>query len=147
MKSSQNLKRLCFAIGTLLVGISSTVTSSAYANFRLSIVEGYATEAKQHDPGFKAFSAERGRQLFSVQHATGKPETPSCTSCHTKSPLKVGSTRAGKEIAPMAVSKTPERYTDIKKVEKWFRRNCKSVLGRVCTSLEKGDFLTFMMNQ
>jgi len=47
----------------------------------------------------------------------------------------------------MAVSKTPDRYIDMKKVEKWFRRNCKSVLGRVCTSLEKGDFLTFMSSQ
>jgi hypothetical protein len=47
----------------------------------------------------------------------------------------------------MALSKTPDRYTDPKKVAKWFRRNCKSVLGRECTPLEKGDFLAFMMNQ
>jgi len=46
----------------------------------------------------------------------------------------------------MAVSVNPERYQTLKKVEKWFRRNCKSVLGRECTVTEKGDFLTFMKN-
>jgi len=147
MKTPQKLKYLCFGVTALLLGISTGVTTSAYANSQLSIIEGYAKEAKQLEKDFKAFSIERGHQLFSTRHALGKPETPSCTACHTKSPLNVGSTRAGKEIAPMAVSKTPDRYTDPKKVEKWFRRNCKSVLGRPCTPLEKGDFLTFMMSQ
>jgi hypothetical protein len=97
--------------------------------------------------GGVAFSAERGQKLFSGRFAGGKPDTPSCTSCHGSSPQNMGKTRAGKEIAPMALSKTRDRYTDPKKVSKWFRRNCKSVLGRECTPLEKGDFLTFMMNQ
>lgn len=110
-------------------------------------IAGYASEAKTLDKNFNAFSAERGNILFSSRPATGKPDTPSCTSCHTSSPTGFGQTRAGKEIAPMALSKTPDRYTDIKKIEKWFRRNCKSVLGRVCTALEKGDFLTFMISQ
>jgi len=147
MNFLQKFKCLRFGVAALLLGISTGVTTSAYANSQLSIIEGYATESKQHDQAFKAFSTERGRLLFSVPHATGKPKTPSCTSCHTKSPLNVGITRAGKEIAPMAISKTPDRYSTVKKVEKWFRRNCKSVLGRTCTSLEKGDFLTFMMSQ
>ncbi|MBC8339025.1 MAG: DUF1924 domain-containing protein [Rhodospirillales bacterium] len=110
-------------------------------------IAGYASEAKARDKTFEAFSADRGRILFSSRPATGKPDTPSCTSCHTSSPTGVGQTRAGKEIAPLALSKTPDRYTNIKKVEKWFRRNCNSVLGRVCTALEKGDFLTFMIAQ
>ena len=107
----------------------------------------YAAEEKAGNKGFIAFSAERGRTLFLSRPATGKPDTPSCTSCHTDTPLAVGLTRAGKEIAPMALSMTPDRYGDDKKLEKWFRRNCKSVLGRVCTPLEKGDFLTFMSTQ
>ncbi len=79
--------------------------------------------------------------------AQGKSETPACTTCHTASPSKMGETRAGKPIEPMAVSVTPDRYTDPKKMAKWFRRNCKSVLGRECTAQEKGDFLTFMISQ
>ncbi len=93
------------------------------------------------------FSSLRGSKLFSSRFTGGKPDTPSCTACHGASPKNSGKTRAGKVIAPMALSKTPDRYTDPKKVAKWFRRNCKSVLGRECTPVEKGDFLTFMMSQ
>ncbi len=93
------------------------------------------------------FSAKRGKELFEARSGTGKPDTPSCTTCHGNSPNKTGLTRAGKEILPMAHSLSPERYSDPKKVEKWFRRNCKGVLGRECTAKEKGDFITFMMSQ
>ena len=94
-----------------------------------------------------SFSAARGKAFFLARHTGGKPDTPSCTTCHTRSPSKSGKTRAGKTIAPMALSKSPKRFSDLKKVEKWFRRNCRSVLGRECTALEKGDFLTFMTSQ
>lgn len=107
----------------------------------------YAAEAKASDNSFDTFSAERGRSFFSARPAAGKPDTPSCTTCHTADPKAVGQTRAGKEIAPMALSRSPDRYADMKKLEKWFRRNCKSVLGRLCSALEKGDFLTFMAGQ
>ena len=60
---------------------------------------------------------------------------------------QMGQTRAGKEIDPMAISKTPDRFTDPDKVEKWFGRNCNSVLGRTCTPLEKGDVLTFFIGR
>ncbi|HJM51123.1 MAG TPA: DUF1924 domain-containing protein [Alphaproteobacteria bacterium] len=93
------------------------------------------------------FSADRGRAFFLARPGSGKAETPSCTSCHGSSPLAGGQTRAGKPIEPMALSQTPERYAEAKKREKWFRRNCKSVLGRACSAQEKGDFLTFMRSQ
>jgi hypothetical protein len=47
----------------------------------------------------------------------------------------------------MALSKTSDRYANPKKIEKWFRRNCKSVLGRICSAREKGDFILFMTSQ
>ena len=53
-------------------------------------------------------------------------------------------TRAGKTIEPMAVSASPSRFTDIAKTEKWFGRNCKTVLGRACSAQEKGDFITYL---
>jgi hypothetical protein len=93
------------------------------------------------------FSSQRGRAFFLARPGGGKAETPSCTTCHGPSPRQGGETRAGKVIAPMALSRTPDRYAVAKKREKWFRRNCKGVLGRVCSAREKGDFLTFMRSQ
>ena len=40
-----------------------------------------------------------------------------------------------------------ERFTDMAKVEKWFARNCNSVLGRACTAQEKGDVATWLVAQ
>lgn len=111
------------------------------------ILEGYEAEARAVDPAFEGFSATRGEAFYSQHHGTGKVETPSCTTCHMNSPKEAGHTRAGKVIAPMALSQTPDRFQDFKKVEKWFRRNCKSVLGRVCSAQEKGDFITYMKTQ
>lgn len=123
------------------------VTVSALAGPREDLLGDLATQAEAADPGFTGFSAPPGETLFRTTFAQGKPDTPACTTCHTASPLKMGESRAGKPIDPMAVSVTPDRYTDPKKVAKWFRRNCKSVLGRECTAQEKGDFLTFMISQ
>ena len=124
-----------------------TVLQAANSAPDLPLIDGYAAEAKSEDTSFKSFSAARGQSLYAASHNSGKPQTPSCTSCHSASPINKGRTRAGKDIAPMALSKSPDRYKDLKKLEKWFRRNCNSVLGRACTAVEKGDFLTFMMNQ
>ncbi|WP_230371538.1 DUF1924 domain-containing protein [Paludibacterium denitrificans] len=68
----------------------------------------------------------------------------SCASCHTSDPKREGLTPAYRKIGPMAPVVNPQRFTDSRKVEKWFRRNCDDVLSRECTPLEKGDFLTFM---
>jgi Domain of unknown function (DUF1924) len=111
------------------------------------VLDFYASEAKTSDPGFSGFSAERGEHLFRTNFSTGKPDTPSCTTCHTTDPRKTGQTRAGKDIDPMATSANPKRYTDQAKTEKWFGRNCRNVLGRECTATEKGDFITFMLSQ
>ena len=135
-----NPKRAGLAL-VLLAGLTVPVLAGAA---RQPILDGYAADAKAADAAFAGFSAGRGETLFRTKFAAGDAETPACTSRHTDNPDGTGRTRAGKDIAPMAVSKTPDRYTDREKVEKWFGRNCKSVLGRECSALEKGDFITFM---
>ncbi len=100
--------------------------------------------ALKQQAGVSSFSAEEGKALFLATHSGGKPETPSCTTCHGTNLKAGGKTRAGKPIEPMAVSVNPQRYTDPAKVEKWFRRNCNSVLGRECTPLEKGNILAYL---
>ena len=123
-------------------------SAMAFADDRRdAILADLAAQAVAADPAFTAFSADRGKAFFLATPSSGKPDTPSCTTCHTKDPKAKGQTRAGKEILPMAVSKTPDRFTDAEKVAKWFLRNCSSVLGRECTAAEKGDFITNMAAQ
>jgi len=133
-------KRLHLAIlfGALAVGAVASAPAGADPA-RDAILKSFASEA-----GITAFSAADGKALFQGTHSGGKPDTPSCTTCHTKDPTAMGRTRAGKSIDPMAVSANPARFTDAAKVDKWFRRNCNTVLGRECTAKEKGDVITYL---
>ena len=120
---------------------------TALAAPRDAILGAYAAEARDASPAFSGFSAVRGEKLHFTSFAGGKADTPACTSCHGDSPRSAGRTAAGKAIDAVAVSVTPSRYSDVAKVEKWFKRNCNDVLGRECTPLEKGDWLSFMISQ
>ena len=108
-----------------------------------SVLSQYESRAKQEDPAFKGFDAERGRALYVEEHP-GKKETTSCVTCHTSDPRRQGRSPAGKFIEPLAPSANPQRFTDIAKSDKWFDRNCKQVLGRPCTATERGDFITYL---
>ena len=130
------MKHLRLPVALMVVTLAG---ASFAADPRQSILDAYAAAA-----GGAVFSADAGKALFQGTHTGGNAETPSCTTCHTQDPRNVGKTRVGKEIAPMAVSKSPERFTDAAKVEKWFTRNCKTVLGRECTPQEKGDIITYL---
>ena len=110
-------------------------------------LDRYASAARAANPAFAGFSAARGKALHTQAFAGGKPDTPACTSCHGHDTRGPGRNPAGKTIEAMALSASPSRYTDSAKVEKWFKRNCNDVLGRECTPLEKGDWLTFMISQ
>jgi len=134
------------SIFILIIFIASSKATSLYARGLDDLINHYANMAMTEDSSFAGFDSNRGKDLYLREHVGGKKDTPSCTTCHTKNPAQAGKTRAGKKIEPMATSVNPKRYQTLKKAEKWFRRNCKSVLGRECTTTEKGDFLTFMNN-
>lgn len=134
-------------LSTLLASIGILVAGAAHAGVREDQMAQYASAAKAANPAFVGFSAERGKTLHTQAFTGGKPDTPSCTACHGKDTRGTGKTPTGKTIDAMAVSVTPARYTDPAKVEKWFKRNCTEVLGRVCTPQEKGDWLTYMLGQ
>jgi hypothetical protein len=133
--------------GVWLIAAAWLLTAAASGESPTPLLDFYASQAKASDSAFGGFSAERGEHLFRTNFSSGKPDTPSCTTCHTTDPRKTGQTRAGKDIEPMAASANPKRYTDQAKAEKWFGRNCNNVLGRECTATEKGDFITFMLTQ
>ena len=109
------------------------------------LLDTYRAQAQQTEPGFAGFSAERGRAFYLAPHTGGQPNMSACASCHTPDPTQAGRhVKTGREIEPMAVHVTPDRFTDLSKVEKRFSRDCPNVLGRECTAREKGDFILFL---
>lgn len=98
---------------------------------------GYARES-----GVTADPA-RGQQLFTQRQG----REWSCASCHTSRPTAEGQhAGTGKHIAPLAPAANAQRFTDAAKTEKWFRRNCKDVLGRECSAGEKADVLAWLLS-
>jgi Domain of unknown function (DUF1924) len=86
--------------------------------------------------------ASRGQQLFTIKH--GKEW--SCSTCHSAAPTVDGKhATTGKVIGPLAPAFNAERFTDLAKSDKWFRRNCNDVMGRECTAAEKADVLTWLL--
>ena len=72
----------------------------------------------------------------------------SCTTCHGNTPADQGQhVKTRKLIKPMAPTVNLERFQDLKKIEKWFLRNCKWTYGRVCTPQEKTDILSWLASQ
>ena len=128
----------------------------------------YADQAKAIDPNFDGFSAERGHAFYLQKHALLGVGVVSCSSCHRKDPRE--QIRAHKVeilcrachvindeehpdrkeakvryIDPFAPHANPERFSDYTHVEKFFKRNCKMVLKRECTPMEKGDLITWLL--
>lgn len=91
-------------------------------------------------------SSVRGEKLYRGKFSGGR-NADSCTACHTESAKAVGQhVRTNKAIDPLAPVAQKDRFTDPAKVEKWFKRNCNDVLGRVCSAQEKADFIAYMIS-
>jgi hypothetical protein len=129
----KTLPALCLLLASL----------ASHAETPQQILQRYANEASGQQPGFSP-SAKRGEALFHQRFAISE-KMPRCSSCHTEQPANTGQHVAtGKAIRPLAVAANPERFSDQAKVEKWFGRNCKEVVGRACTPGEKADFVAYM---
>ena len=87
--------------------------------------------------------AERGAAFFTTRQGGEW----SCASCHGTTPTVAGrhavTRKAMDALAPAA---NPQAFTDEKRVEKWFRRNCKDVAQRECTAGEKADVLAWLLS-
>ncbi|MBS1138721.1 MAG: hypothetical protein H6R13_174 [Proteobacteria bacterium] len=119
------------------------VSLTGHAETPQQIRQTYVAEAVSQQAGFTP-SAKRGEILFRQRFAIND-KMPGCVSCHTDSPVNAGQHAiTGKNIRPLAVAANAERFSDPAKVEKWFGRNCKEVVGRACTAAEKADFVTYM---
>jgi hypothetical protein len=104
--------------------------------------------AKYKAEGVSKTDADKGRKDWIKESKDAEGEVISCSTCHGKDLTKEGKHhKTRKVIDPMSPHVNKERFTDEKKVEKWFKRNCKDTWGRECTSQEKADFLTFLLTQ
>lgn len=123
----------------LLISLSSVVTQ-ANSETVDNLLQDYATQ------GVISTDEKQGEQLWqkTFKHDGEFPDR-SCTSCHTKDLTADGKhVKTGKVIKPMAPSSNAERFTDSKKVEKWFKRNCLWTMDRECTAQEKANFLVYI---
>jgi len=103
--------------------------------------------ARYKTEGAKAPDATKGKKDWTREEVV-EGEKMSCATCHGSDFSKPGKHhKTGKVIEPMSIKVNAERYSDVKKIEKWFKRNCKDAWGRECTVQEKADFLTFMLAQ
>lgn len=122
--------------------LATTLLSSfAQAETARDFLNQYEAEAKKAVAGFSA-SAPRGEKFFK----TVQGKDWSCATCHTDNPAAVGKhATTAKPIEPLAPAANAERFARADKVEKWFKRNCNDVLGRLCSPAEKSDVLAYLM--
>lgn len=133
--------RKLYVSGLTLVVVAGLAAQPVLAETPNQVLASIQNEAKTA-PGSQEFSAARGANFFKTTHGNEL----SCASCHTENPVAQGKhAKTGKVIQPLAPSANAERFSDPAKVEKWFKRNCNDVLGRICTAQEKGDVLAYLL--
>lgn len=126
----------------ILLAVAGLVSQPAWSLTASEAMTTFKNDAKEANPSFQGFSAVRGEAFFKAKHGNEW----SCASCHTENPAVLGKhAKTSKNIQPLAPSANAERFTDEAKVAKWFKRNCKDVLDRVCTPQEKGDVLAYLI--
>lgn len=115
------------------------IGGAALAETPRQIGDAYAAQGN----GFRA-SPARGAEFF-VRKFGVSEKMPACATCHTDNAMQAGRHAiTGKTIKPLAPAANAERLSDPAKVEKWFTRNCKEVVGRECNAGEKADFIAFL---
>ncbi len=133
------MKRLIFTTA-FFIAMGST---SSFAGAVDNLLSRYQVK------NVKEFSPKRGEAMWLKTYKNREAgDIRSCQTCHTKNLKASGKHyKTGEVINPLAPSVNPARFTEIKFIEKWFKRNCKWTLGRECTNQEKGDFLLFLQKQ
>ncbi len=120
----------------LSLALALAGASAAQAATPAELLAGYSAQA-----GAPA-QAARGQAFFTQMHG----REWSCSSCHGATPTGTGQhASTAKAIQPLAPSANAQRFTELAKSEKWFRRNCNDVLGRECSPAEKADVLAWLL--
>jgi len=133
------------------------------------ILERYTELAKKEDPAFAGFSAEHGHELYLQKRVLPVVGAINCASCHMADPREEIIAHKSKvlcrechvindsehpnpkdaklrKIPPLAPSANPKRLTDFDHVDEFLKPNCKLVIGRECTTQEKGDIIAWLIS-
>ena len=133
----KQLYSMMVLVGALLAASTASATPATDELF-----------SRYKSEGASNFDAEHGKSDWNKEGKIADGEKMSCHTCHGDDLSKPGKHhKTGKLIEPMAPSANPERLTDAKKIEKWFKRNCNDAWGRECTAQEKGDVLKFLLSK
>ena len=120
---------------TLLLLVAMSSSQISFAATPQELLTGYEAKSAKAVPA-------RGQQFFNAKH--GKEW--SCASCHDSPPNHdTKHIVTGKVIQALSPVRNSARFSDLAKVEKWFKRNCNDVLGRECDAQEKADVLSWLM--
>jgi hypothetical protein len=124
------------------------IINLSYASVVADYLNTLKQEVQKSNPNFKEFDAKRGEEIFTSKHVGKKGKEISCTSCHgidlTKSSENFFT---GKIIEPLSPIANPKRFTEVKNIEKWLKRNFNDVYNRVGTAQEKGDVVTYILSK
>ncbi|MDA0787986.1 MAG: DUF1924 domain-containing protein [Proteobacteria bacterium] len=124
-----------------LDNFSDTAPDHAPENSSENAVDGLLKQWRAEAQ--RPFSASAGAAAWTRQF-----QGRSCADCHTDVVSAWGRhEKTGKRIEPLAPSVNPERLTEVAKINKWLRRNCKWTYSRECTVQEKGDILLWLREQ
>ena len=101
------------------------------------------------EKGVSSINEKSGEALWNKAFKNEKTgQLRSCTTCHGTDLKKEGKhVRTDKRIEPMAPSVNKKSLTEVKKIKKWFKRNCKWTLGRECNVQEQADILSYLRKQ
>ncbi|MDH5326055.1 MAG: DUF1924 domain-containing protein [Gammaproteobacteria bacterium] len=131
-----------------MVKIFTTITVTALLTAFSSLCGAGALEDafKQFANGQSlSFDANTGKTFWNKTYPQKDGKVRQCATCHGDDLSKAGKhIKTGKTIEPLAPSVNKERFTKLKKINKWFKRNCKWTVGRECTNQEKGDLLKYL---
>ncbi len=132
----RSLGRLCACIPAVVLALVMPVTVVAADTSPAAQLARWSAAAGK--PG----DAVQGEVFFNSTHG----DKWSCATCHGKPATATGKhASTGKAIKPMAPAANPEVFTDSANSDKWFRRNCKDVLNRECSAMEKADVLAYLI--
>ena len=155
-------------LASIVLGCSYLIWGTARAETPQQILAVYAAQAHAQNPAFAGFSAERGGAFYIEQHMVKGAGMVSCASCHLKDarysvlahqtdiPCRTCHVindwehpdpkhAKKRHIEPFAPSANPKRLSEPRYVEIFLKLNCTMLLKRECTTLEKGDVLTYLM--